>query len=111
MMGECWGTDGEPRRTSFRTPYWPRAGFEQMGAIEASREPSPGLYSEAMMIRPVSRNGIHGPDFRCHGSPMRSSRVIISCPYDGRATLLEITSHRDGAVGLQFPPWSPASPG
>ena len=56
----------------FRTVYWPRAGFEHIGAIKASREPSPDLYSEAMMIGPVSRDGIHGPGFRCHGSPMCS---------------------------------------
>ena len=85
--GRVLGTDSEPRRTGFRTPYWPRAGFDQIGAIEAGREPSPDSYSEAMMIRPVSRDGIHGPGFRCHGSPMRSSRVIISCPHGRRARL------------------------
>jgi hypothetical protein len=73
--------------SGFRTVYWPRAGFEQIGAIKASREPSPDLYSEAMMIGPVSRDGIHGPGFRCHGSPMRSSRVIISCPHGRQARL------------------------
>ena len=39
------------------------------------------------MIRPVSRDGIHGPGFRCPGSPMCSSRVIISCLHGRRARL------------------------
>jgi len=54
--GRVLGTDSEPRRTGFRTPCWPRAGFDQIGAIQASREPFPDLSSEAMMIRPVSRD-------------------------------------------------------
>jgi hypothetical protein len=85
--GRVLSTDSEPRRTGFRTPFWPRAGFGQIGAIEASREPSRRPYSEAMMIRPVSRDGIRGPGFRCHSSPMCSSRVIISCPHGRRARL------------------------
>jgi hypothetical protein len=82
--GRMPGTDSEPRRTGFRTPIG-LAGFEQTGAIEASREPSPDPYSEAMMIRTVSRDVVHGLGFRCHGSPMCSSRVIISCPHGLRS--------------------------
>ena len=49
--GRVMGTDSEPRRTGFRTSYWPRAGSEQIGAIQISRAPSPDPHSEAMMIR------------------------------------------------------------
>jgi hypothetical protein len=96
--GRVPGTDSEPRRTGFRTPCWPRAGFEQISAIQADREPSPDLSSEAMMIRPVSRDGIHGPGFRCHGSPMCSSRVIISCLSAGRQARPRLKARPSTAV-------------
>jgi len=61
------------------------------------------------MIRPVSRDGIPGPGFRCHGLPMGSSRVIISCPLGRRGeTPVESASQCDGAVGL---PVSAVEPG
>jgi hypothetical protein len=72
-------------------------GFEQIGAIEASREPFPDLYSEVMMIRPVSRDGMHGQGFRCHGSAMCSSRVIISRLY-GRRAGLRLTARPSATV-------------
>jgi hypothetical protein len=65
-----------------------------------------------MMIRPVSRDGIRGPGFRCHGSSMCSSRVIISCLHGRRARLrVESAFQCDGAVGLRFCRGAPASPG
>ena len=107
-MAECWVLTASRAGPVSARPVGLARGFEQIGATQASREPSPDLYSEAMMIRPVSLAGIHGPGFRCHGSPMRSSRVIISCPYGRGARLrVESASQCDGAVGLRVPAVEP----
>ena len=86
MMAKCWvltASHAGPVSARLLASRGVRSDRRDRG----QPQPSPDPYSEAMMIRPVSRDGIHGPGFRCHGSPMCSSRVIISCPHGRRARL------------------------
>src|SRR5438552_17093254 len=107
MMAERWVlTASHAGPVSAR--YRPRAGFDQICAIQASREPSPDPYSEAMMIRPVSRDGIHGPGF-----PLpRLTDVLqpgdhLAAAWPPGETPGESASQCDGAVGHPVPAVEP----
>src|SRR4029077_8344326 len=71
-------------------------------------EPSPDPYSEAMMIRPVSRDGIHGPGFplpRLTDVLPPGDHLVSAWPPG--ETPVESASQCDGAVGLPAPAVEP----
>ena len=106
MMAECWVLTAS-HAGPVPHAYWRRAGFDQIGAIQASREPSPDLYSEVMIIRPVSRDGIHGPGPLPRLTDVLQSGDHLVSAWPPGETPVESASQCDGAVGLPVPAVEP----